>query len=201
MNNFEASFLGQVEYQKAVLIQENLFQIAKRKNLNAIIGVEHPAVMTFGQRFKFVDENPLGLPQVQSSRGGLVTIHSEGQLVIYPVLDLREQNWGVKQYVCKLLKTTQKLLAELRIESQLDDENIGLYTKQGKVAFCGIQIKNGISLHGISLNVRNDLSLFNAISSCGIQGAALDRLQNHDVNLTLEELFNAWVRIFKSELN
>jgi lipoyl(octanoyl) transferase len=81
----------------------------------------------------------------------------------------------------------------------LDSEAIGLYTAHGKIAFCGIQIRNGISLHGISLNVRNDLSLFQQIVACGVQNAPLDRLQNYDVNLTLEELFNRWIQLFRQE--
>lgn len=204
MNNFEASFLGQVDYLKAVAIQEQIFQIVKNKKIKAVIGLEHPAVMTLGHRLE-VGPTKSGdfycdLPQVKSSRGGLVTIHSEGQLVIYPILDLREQGWGVKTYVHQLLRTTQKLLAQFGIESFVDEQTVGLYTCRGKIAFCGIQIKNGISMHGISLNVRNDLSLFQQIVACGIKNAPLDRLQNYNVNLTLNELFQRWLALFKAEL-
>lgn len=202
MNNFEASYVGLTEYSKAVALQEDIHQLVKSKGLAAIIGLEHPAVLTLGHR---LEDDPrltrLEIPKIKSSRGGLMTIHSEGQLVIYPVLDLREAGLGVKTYVCKLLKTTQKLLAELGIEASIDAQAIGLYTASGKIAFCGIQVKNGISMHGISLNVRNDLSLFQHIVACGIQNASLDRLQNYDVNLTLQELFYRWVQLFRIELN
>lgn len=200
MNNFEASYLGKVDYLEAVHLQEQVFQFVKEKKMRAVIGLEHPAVMTLGHRLE-IDSSFETIPQVKSSRGGLVTIHSEGQLVIYPILDLRQQGWGVKTYVCKLLKVTQKLLAEYGIESFIDDQNIGLYTAKGKIAFCGIQVKNGISLHGISLNVRNDLSLFQQIVACGVQNAVLDRLQNYDVNLTLKEIFQRWIELFKSDLH
>jgi len=200
MNNFEASYLGLIEYQKAADLQTDIFQVVKNKGLSAVIGLEHPAILTLGHRLDLESTFAhLEIPKVKSTRGGLMTIHSEGQLVIYPILDLRERGWGVKTYVCKLLQTTQKLLAELGIESKVDVEAIGLHTAAGKIAFCGIQVKNGISLHGISLNVRNDLSLFRQILSCGVQNAELDRLQNYDVNLTLEELFQRWVRIFRTE--
>lgn len=200
MNSFEASYLGLVDYSKASALQEDLFQVVKNKGLSAIIGLEHPAILTLGHRLDIETAFAnLEIPKIKSTRGGLMTIHSEGQLVIYPILDLRERGWGVKTYVCKLLQTTQKLLAELGIDSKVDAEAIGLHTAAGKIAFCGIQVKNGISLHGISLNVRNDLSLFRQILSCGIQNAELDRLQNYAVNLTLEELFQRWVNIFRVE--
>jgi lipoyl(octanoyl) transferase len=201
MNNFEASYLGLIEYSKAVALQEDIFQMVKNRGTAAIVGLEHPAVLTLGHRLE-IDKAllPLEIPTIKSSRGGLMTIHSEGQLVIYPILDLRERGWGVKSYVCKLLRTTQKLLADLGVESHVDEQAVGLYTAAGKIAFCGIQVKNGISLHGISLNVRNDLSLFQSIQSCGVQNAALDRLQNYDVNFTLEELFQRWVKNFQTEV-
>ena len=201
MNNLEASYIGCVEYKKAYAIQENLYQIVKEKSMHAIIGLEHPAVLTLGHRLNHGSEITANIPWVQSSRGGLATIHSEGQLVIYPVLDLRALKWGVKDYVCHLLKTTQELLSDLQIKSEIDEKAVGLYTEEGKIAFCGIQIRNGISLHGISLNVRNDLSLFQNISPCGVQGARLDRLQNYNVNLALDELFHRWVKIFRLKMS
>ncbi len=199
--HFEASYIGRLEYQKAVALQENLFWLAKEKNLQSVIGLEHPAVMTLGHRSAEWNYGQLEMPVVRSSRGGLITIHSEGQLVIYPILDLRALNWGVKHYVTILLRTTKTLLKEFNIESQCDEKSVGLYTDAGKIAFCGIQIKNGISLHGISLNVRNDLSLFRAVDACGVSNADLDRMQNYNVNLTLDEIFQRWVQIFKSELH
>jgi lipoyl(octanoyl) transferase len=202
MSNIEFSFIGLTDYQKAQSLQLDLHQLVKEKSIHAIIGLEHPAVMTLGHRVAASDANDIQeLPIVRSTRGGLITIHSEGQLVIYPILDLKTLGWGVKTYVTKLLQTTQRLLAEYQVESFLDEEAIGLYTSKGKIAFCGIQIKNGISLHGISLNVRNDLSLFQNISACGVEKVNLDRLQNYNVNLTLDELFNQWVTQFKSELH
>ena len=200
MNNFEASYLGLVDYAKAVSLQEDLVQVVKNKGMTAIVGLEHPAILTLGHRLNIDTASlPIDIPKIKSSRGGLMTIHSEGQLVIYPILDLRERGLGVKSYVCKLLRTTQKLLADFGVESHVDAQAIGLYTATGKIAFCGIQVKNGISLHGISLNVRNDLSLFQSIPSCGEQNAQLDRLQNYDVNLTLEELFQRWIKHFQNE--
>ncbi len=197
MNNLEFSFLGRMNYDQAQILQNDLAILVKKTKTTAIIGLEHPAVITRGYRLRASDEFSKGnMSVVQSSRGGMLTIHSEGQLVIYPIVNLREHQWGVKEYVLKLLETTQYLLNQFGIESFIDDQAVGLFTERGKIAFCGIQVKNGITTHGISLNVRNDLNLFKNIESCGVQKAQLDRLQNYDVNLTLKEIFNQWVNLF-----
>jgi len=196
----ESAFLGQLEYSKAFDIQMHLFELAKEKHQYSIIGLEHPAVISFGRRAASEMQPDCLIPQIQSSRGGLATVHSEGQLVIYPIIDLKNFSLGVKSYVCVLLKSTQDFLLDLGVESSVGIENAGLYTSRGKIAFCGIQIKNGISLHGMSINVRNDLSLFGQIKICGVENQKLDRLQDYHINMTLKELFELWMTHFKSRL-
>ncbi len=193
--------MGLYDYERAVQLQNELYQLVIVRNQFSIIGLEHPAVLTLGHRFTAQSESvDSEIPIIQSSRGGLATIHSEGQLIIYPIINLRELNWGVKQYVQILLETTQTLLSDLNIESVIDEQSIGLHTTLGKIAFCGIQVKNGITLHGLSLNVKNDLELFSTIKACGIENPALDQLRNYDVDLTLSELFSRWIKIFTNRI-
>lgn len=199
LSNQEAQYLGRIDYSKAYELQKDLAVLTEKKQTSFILGLEHPDVVTLGRRAKPEDEvflKDIEIPVLKSTRGGLATIHSVGQLVIYPILNLRTYNLGAKAYVQWLLQTTQKLLQQLGVESSIDENQIGLYTKNGKIAFCGIQIKNGVSYHGISLNVRNDLDLFDQIRSCGAMKPQLDRLQNYGVTHTLEELFQIWVRLF-----
>jgi lipoyl(octanoyl) transferase len=198
----EASFLGTMSYQKSVELQKDLLHLSQSRKNNYVIGLEHPAVLTLGYRAIQSDEIFADnmIPIERTARGGLATIHSEGQLVIYPVINLRELGLGVREYVLILLETTQYLLASLGVESFVDEKAIGLYTKEGKIAFCGVQIKNGISQHGLSLNVRNDLSLFSYIRSCGLESSSFDSLSQHHVTYTLSELYQAWVDIFKTKL-
>lgn len=201
-NNFilEYSYLGKVDYSKSEEIQKNLLTLAAQKNQYSVIGLEHPAVITLGHRADLSEIFNSEVPVVKSSRGGLATLHSEGQLVIYPILNLKTLNLGVKDYVCLLLKTTQELLKELDIESTIDNASIGLHTSKGKIAFCGIKVEKGITQHGISLNVRNDLELFNSMRSCGIENQNMDQLQNYGIDLSLKELFSIWVKCFKNQL-
>ena len=198
----EASFLGIVDFHKAVQLQSDLLAHAVKTKNNYIVGLEHPAVVTLGYRANIeqeIFENTLPIERI--SRGGLATIHSEGQLVIYPVLSLQELNIGVRDYVLLLLETTKDLLKSLGVESSVDEKAIGLYTEYGKIAFCGIQIKDGVSQHGLSLNVRNDLSLFKNIRSCGVENPAFDSLSQYGVSHTLSEIYQKWVEIFKAKLN
>lgn len=200
-NFIESSFIGLVEYNKSLEIQNRLLNLSFNQKGHYVIGLEHPAVVTLGYRAKLDEEiYDSRLPIERTNRGGLATIHSEGQLIIYPVLNLREMNLGVRKYVLLLLETTQELLQSLNIDSSIDDKCIGLYTKIGKIAFCGVQVKNGVSQHGLSLNVRNDLSLFSNIRSCGQNNANFDSLINYNTEHTISELYHSWVEIFKTKL-
>ena len=202
-NTIESAFLGLQDYQKSLQMQGDLMKLAQQSKHNYILGLEHPAVLTLGYRadetleIKF--ENTLPIARV--SRGGLATIHSEGQLVIYPVINLRELNMGARNYILLLLESTQELLKSFNIQSFIDAKAIGLYTLNGKIAFCGIQIKNGVSQHGLSLNVRNDLSLFSSIRSCGLEKPTFDSLSNYSVSYTLSEIYHLWVEIFKKKIH
>lgn len=202
----ESAFLGLKDYQESVKLQKDLLCLSQQNKQSYILGLEHPAVLTLGYRANLDQEvrqeimYDNNLPIVRTSRGGLATIHSEGQLVIYPIINLRELNLGAREYVLLLLHTTKELLKIFDVKSFVDDKAIGLYTNFGKIAFCGIQIKNGISQHGLSLNVRNDLSLFSNIRSCGVECPQFDSLSHYGVSHTLPEIYKLWVEIFKENL-
>ena len=193
----ESAYLGRWDYGRAEALQNELCARVLERNQFSIIGLEHNAVLTLGHRAQLQHEVLTNeLPVVKSTRGGLATIHSEGQLVIYPIINLRALKWGVKDYVQILLETTQSLLKDFEIESQIDHETIGLHTTVGKIAFCGIQVRNGITMHGLSLNVKNDLDLFSSIKACGLANPKLDRMFNYQIDVTLNELFNEWSKLF-----
>lgn len=197
----ESHFLGLVDYEKAYDIQRNLWVFAKCKQQNSIIGLEHPAVITLGRRCDQNEHVSLNtqIPVIKSTRGGLATIHSEGQLVIYPIMDVRSFKVGVKNFVKRLLITTQKTFAQYGIETTFDEKNVGLYTKNGKIAFCGLEIKEGVSQHGLSINISNELNLFKSIVACGVSGQNLDRVSNYRTDVTTRDFYQSWVENFKIE--
>lgn len=206
-NNVETSYLGLIDFDKALSLQEQLHQLVSRDEKSFILGLEHPLVMTLGLRAHSMDlsllcSKPWAAPVHKISRGGLATIHSPGQLVIYPLVDLRRQGLSVKQFIKCLFQTTHLTLKELGIESRFDlSDQPGVYTRHGKIAFCGLQIKNGITLHGLSINIHNDISLFNEIESCGISAPKIDSVQMHGVTYSTRDFFNTWLKHFSLGLD
>ncbi len=204
--DFEASYLGVIDYNKSILIQLALGKLAKSRNQISVLGLQHPAVITLGHRADestelILNRNAANIPTVRSSRGGLATVHSEGQLVIYPILNLKFFKLGVRDYVYLLLLATQDLLKAYGISAKIDLNGAGVYTEAGKISFCGIQVHEGITSHGISLNVRNDLSLFQLIRSCGVQDLKLDSLSHYQVSDTADEVFQKWSVCFQNNLS
>lgn len=203
--DLEFRYLGLIDYQEAYDLQLRLHQLIQENPQNAIVlGLEHKAVLTLGYRADQNNEIVGGvtqLPVVRIQRGGLATIHSEGQLVIYPIMNLKVQGLGVRDLVQLLLQTTQECLRQFQVESFLDDHQVGLYTSHGKIAFCGLQIKNGISLHGLSLNISNDLSLFSQIVACGVRQQPMDAVMAYSPTATLKKVFEVWSALFKEHIS
>lgn len=198
----EFKYLGLTDYATAYEAQLKALEQAFSNQKYTVLGLEHPAVLTLGHRalpdLEILKSNAIKIEKI--GRGGLATIHSEGQLVIYPILNIRTLKLGVRNYVQLLLTTTQNILREIGIESFTDDEAIGLYTEKGKIAFCGVQIKNGCSLHGISLNVSNDLDLFQNIRSCGVEVPKLDKISFYNNHIKSPTLFKKWSEEFFKNL-
>ncbi len=197
-HHIEFQYLDLIEYNEALKLQHNLFEKVKSEDKNFILGLQHPSVISLGHRANQNEQviaHPT-IPIVKSSRGGLATVHSEGQLVIYPLLNIRKFKWTVHNYIHLLLCTTKETFEEYSIDSHFDLKNVGIYTQHGKIAFCGVQIKNGISLHGLSINVQNNLDLFNQIISCGIKNQKLDVMKNYKNNISLYEFFEKWKKNF-----
>ena len=132
-------------------------------------------------------------------RGGHATLHSPGQLVIYPVLKLSDYNLSVREYLCLLQKTTLNFMKKFGIDAFNKDESPGIFTSKGKIAFFGIRVRMGIAFHGISINVSNQVEDFSLIRSCGIDNETFDQMKDYDVNSSLEQLFSCWVEEFKCQ--
>lgn len=205
-NSVESQYLGLIDFDKALELQYQYHAKVADKNQSEnksyILGLEHPTVMTLGLRAHKADVNsfcvkPWTYPIHKISRGGLATIHNPGQLVIYPIVDLKQHGMSVKGFVQSLFEATQKTLHELKINSTIDlCDQPGVYTAQGKIAFCGLQIKNGITLHGLSINIANDILLFSEIQSCGVSAPKIDSVANHGVSNTPHDFFNIWLKHF-----
>ncbi|WP_115575879.1 lipoyl(octanoyl) transferase LipB [Xanthomonas campestris] len=133
--------------------------------------VEHAPVFTLGQAGK--PEHVLApgeIPVLQVDRGGQVTYHGPGQLVVYPLLDLRRLRIGVRDYVCKIEQALIDTLGEWNIIAERRDGAPGVYVGGAKIAALGIRVRRGCTFHGLSFNVAMDLEPFHRINPCGYQG-------------------------------
>ena len=150
--------------------------------INQIWLLEHPPIFTQG----FSGDNthilqPTNIPVFRTDRGGQVTYHGPGQLVIYPLIDLRKSHIMPLELVTVLENTTIDWLLELGIESHSDQKDRGVYHQENghKIASIGIRVKNGRSYHGIAINIDMDLSPFEIINPCGIIGMKMTQI--HDI--------------------
>jgi lipoyl(octanoyl) transferase len=143
----------------------------EEETLSELWVVEHPPVFTQGQAGKA--EHLLGtgdIPVVQTDRGGQVTYHGPGQLVIYLLISLREAGLGIRRLVTVMENAIIGLLAQHGIDAQARADAPGVYVDNRKIASLGLRVRRGCTYHGLALNVSNDLEPFQRINPCGHAG-------------------------------
>jgi lipoyl(octanoyl) transferase len=166
--------LGVVDYEEALVLQNRLAAARAREEIpDTLLLLQHPPVVTMGKSGK--TENVLSPRDLESrkirviftDRGGDVTYHGPGQLVLYPILDLRPYHLSVPGYVWNLEETTIRLLASYGIIAGRIEKLRGVWVGQEKVAALGIHLSRWITTHGLALNVTTDLDPFALINPCG----------------------------------
>ena len=149
--------------------------------------LEHDAVFTLGTAADPSHVlNPGNIPIVQTDRGGEVTFHGPGQLVIYFLLDIKTKKIGPKALVANLQNLIQNILQNYSIESSFVEGAPGVYVGAKKIASIGLRISKGRTYHGISLNVNMDLEPFSRINPCGYEGLEVTQISHFDSNVTME---------------
>ena len=130
--------------------------------------VQHPPVYTLGLNGKNEHIlNPSKIPIVKIDRGGQITYHAPGQLIVYCMVDLKRRGYGVKDFVIHLQNSIQELLSEYNIKSHLVDKAPGVYVDNKKIAALGLRVKRNCTYHGLSINIDMDLKPFKDINPCG----------------------------------
>ena len=149
--------------------------------------LEHDAVFTLGTAADPSHVlNPGNIPIVQTDRGGEVTFHGPGQLVIYFLLDMKTKKIGPKALVANLQNLIQNILQHYSIESSFVEGAPGVYVGEKKIASIGLRISKGRTYHGISLNVDMDLEPFSRINPCGYEGLEVTQISHFDSNVTMD---------------
>jgi len=151
--------------------------------------LEHKPVFTQGMNGK--PEHILNqrqIPLVEIDRGGQVTYHGPGQLIVYCLIDLKRKKIGIRQMVSGLEQAVIDLLSEQNIKAFARKDAPGVYVEGAKISALGLRIKKSCSYHGLSLNVDMDLAPFKDINPCGYEGLAVTQLKDLGVALTLAEV-------------
>ncbi len=188
--------LPALDYSKVWSLQHNLVTAKREKFIGAdvILLLEHPPVFTLGHRGGM--ENLMvsatlleksGIPLIRVERGGNITFHGPGQLVVYPVIDLRKVGVSVVDYVAGLEEVMIRAAADLGIMAERSHVNKGVWVGDRKLGSIGIALRHGICYHGFAFNVNLSLKPFSWIQPCGlpdIEMTSIERELSHKVSMT-----------------
>jgi lipoyl(octanoyl) transferase len=169
--------LGRADYESTWRAMQRFTEQRDASTPDEIWFLEHPPVFTLGvnaSRAHLLD--PGDIPVVQVDRGGQVTYHGPGQLVVYPLVDLRRAALGVRAFVSALERAVIDLAAQYGIRAESRREAPGVYVAGRKLASVGVRVRRGGSYHGLALNVALDLTPFGRINPCGYAGLAMTQL-------------------------
>jgi len=205
--------LGLVDYHKGLLLQESLLNSRKCGAISdVLLLLQHPSVFTMGRsgivENIIVPEETLvreGIPVFHANRGGDITYHGPGQLVGYPILNLREDGLTVHQYVWDLEEIVIRTLADFGIGGQRISGRRGVWVGRQKICALGLRISREVSMHGFALNVNTNLKYFTYIIPCGITGVSItsaSKLLGHEVEIgeIQENLLRHFSQVFRLTL-
>jgi len=170
--------LGLIDYKKAWDLQHQLWSKRAEEELpDLLLILEHSHVITLGRRGnrshliaspEVLEE--MKIPLFHVERGGDVTYHGPGQIVVYPILDLKEYGYRLIRYIGQLEEVILRVLNDFRIQGRRDPLNRGVWVNGEKIASVGVAIKRWVSFHGFSLNYETNLKYFDLINPCGLEG-------------------------------
>ena len=166
--------LKRKNYQDTLKIQESLReQVLNNASHEYLILVEHEHVYTLGKNANSSNILNKACDIIQTDRGGDVTYHGPGQLVAYPIINLKKRKIGVKSYVKMIEQLISNTLMYYGLETHVPIKETGVWVEDKKIASIGIHVSRGVTMHGLSININTDLSYFDNIISCGIEGVKM----------------------------
>lgn len=189
--------LGVVEYARALARQYALVEARIRDAIDdTLLLLEHPHVYTLGRGAdeRFILDHPPDIPIHRVSRGGQVTYHGPGQLVGYPILKLQGPERDVLRYLRKLEQVMIDALSAHGIDARRRDGLTGVWIGNQKIASIGVGIRRWVTLHGFAINVTTDLSFFDRIVPCGIEGCRITSVAALGRNDVSVDAFAASIR-------
>ncbi len=211
-NIFRIFKIGSVDYIEALRLQQEIVskKITKEIKENIILVLEHPQVFTLGknggrENLK-VSEKYLAskkIPIIQTDRGGNITFHGPGQLVVYPIIDFNKMNIGVTDFVYQLEEVIIQASIDMGVEAIRNKKNRGVWVNNKKLGSIGLCVKKGISFHGLALNVSLDLEPFSWINPCGMERVSMTSLEqeliktDHPARIKMTKIKSRIIHHFK----
>lgn len=206
---------GRLAYQQGITLQKQLSDrhtdpSVPLEERNSLILVEHHPVYTIGIRTapypaqEIARLEALGAEFHKTNRGGLITFHGPGQLVCYPILNLRDFDCTVKKYVCLLEKTIIQVCEQYGVAARTT-EDTGIWVDNRKICALGIHASRFVTSHGLALNCNTDLGWFGNIVPCGLVGKGVTSLSHElkrevDIKAVIPELLNAFAATFNCKI-
>ncbi|HOP22165.1 MAG TPA: lipoyl(octanoyl) transferase LipB [Gammaproteobacteria bacterium] len=186
--------LGFSEYEPVWRAMQEFTDSRDKDTTDEIWTVEHPPVFTQGQAGKAEHILAAGdIPVIQVDRGGQVTYHGPGQIVIYPLIDLKRHKMGIKALVHGIEEAIIQTLSQYDVYAQRRENAPGVYVEGKKVASLGLRVRKGCTFHGLAFNIRMDLEPFSRINPCGFLGLEVVQLSEFVHNVDFLQVQNELV--------
>jgi lipoate-protein ligase B len=198
---FQVHDLGLIDYEMAYEAQMSILATILEGAESTLILCEHPPVVTCGRLSRkenilgtLADFQKKGVTMKQIDRGGDVTLHAPGQLVLYTIFDLERFGKDLHAFLRRLEEAVIAVLADFAIEANRSDGGTGVWVGKRKIASMGIGVKKWVSYHGIGLNVNTDLELFKLINPCGLGVAMTSMREQKGAPVDMEKVKESAIR-------
>ena len=201
--------LGFQEYSESLKTQEQIHTYIKEKNINGVIlTMNYSNLFTIGKSGNksdiLVSQELLNKKRInvyESNRGGEITYHGPGQLIYYPIINLKKLKIKPVEYVRIIQKTVIDSLYDFNIQSEYENQPVGVWVKGKKISSIGVRISKSVSLHGVAINLNCDLKYFTYIIPCGIKDLNLTNITN-ETNLKCEknDFDNSFLKNFNQNI-
>jgi lipoyl(octanoyl) transferase len=193
--------LGEVDYPGTWQKMRDFTDTRQPVTADELWVLQHTPVYTLGKNGKAEHVlDPAGIPVINSDRGGQVTYHGPGQIVVYTLLDLKRLDIGVRQLVTILEQSIIDLLAGYGVESRARTDAPGVYVNNAKIAALGLRVRKGCCFHGLAFNVDMDLEPFSRINPCGYEDLEVTQLKNLLTDIDIDSVTDALLQILMKKL-
>ncbi len=187
-------YAGLTKYPLSLIDMDIAVEVALKSNEEFIFFTEHETLYSAGK--SFLKEDFLQPPQhpiYYPNRGGRITIHSPGQLVIYPVINLINRNLNIHDFITTLELWIIDSLKDFGIVGQTSDRGVGVWVDNAKIGFIGIRVFHGVSSHGLCVNVANDVSLFDSVVPCGLYNLNVSSISEFCSSVSVDSVVSSFI--------